>query len=604
MWESADVALGCALSATLPEDKYDNQPLHCPDDASVLVADLRIDNRQDLCGALGIAGGAGLAMADSALLQVAWNRWGEGALDRLVGDFAFAVWEPRRQRLVCARDHFGRRAMHYIEQGPLFAFSSVPKGIHALPGVRREVDRTMMLTRLALLPQARDRSFFQDVKRLPPGHMLVADRNGVDVRPYWKPDTERRVVFSKDCDYVEAFRDIFDQAVRCRLRSCGPVGTALSGGFDSSSVTVTAARLLAPEGQLVTAFTGVPAAGFIEDAARPGEFGNEGPHAASVAALYPNVKHILVPPVHAFPFDLLAPQRMLKDTPGGPPCMAPSANAMESAQQEYKIRTLLGGAAGNLTISYEGLDLLPGLIRRGRWIRWASEAAALGRTGGLRGSDILRQTFRPFIPKALRRRADRIRRLPMHSMVHPGIVASGEILEILQSARRDVGLPEGPDGRKIRAAAFRRVDHSAAGAVDMNGVSYRDPTIDKRLVEFCLAIPEEQFLHHGQTKSLLRRAMAGQLPAMILDERRTGSVGADWYLRVAPYRDRFAEAVERVASSETARELLDVPRMRGLIDSWPRDGWSSQGVAYDYRLALCRGLAAGEFICWVEEGGY
>lgn len=597
------MALGCALDATLPEDQHDCQPLHSSNDASVLVADLRIDNRQELWRDLGIDGDAGRSMADSTLLRAAWNRWGESTMDRLVGSFAFAVWEPRRQRLICVRDHFGRRALHYIEQGSLFAFCSAPKGLHALPGVRRELDRTMIATRLALLPEARDRSYFRGIKRLPPGHMIVVERNSVQVRRYWRLDTERRVTFSRDSEYIENFRDLFDEAVRCRLRSPGPVGSMLSGGFDSSSVTATAARLLAADGQPLTAFTGVPAAGFVENSARPGEFGNEGAHAASVAALYPNLKHILVPPTQACPLDLLAGPRAWKETPGGHPCMMPSADAMADRERAHGMRTVLVGAAGNLTISYDGLHLLPGLIRQGRWIRWAGEAAALAETGELRGGAILRYTFRHFVPKALRRQSDRIRNLPGHSMIHPGFIASGELSGILEAARRDVGLPEGWDGRKRRAAAFRRVDHSAAGGLGINGVNYRDPTIDRRLVEFCLAIPEEQFLHHGQPKALLRRAMAGRLPSLILEERRSGRVGADWYLRVSPYRDRFAESVEHVASSGSASQFLDVPRMRRLIDRWPRDGWSNRSVENDYRLALCRGLAIGEFICWVEEGG-
>jgi asparagine synthase (glutamine-hydrolysing) len=143
---------------------------------------------------------------------------------------------------------------------------------------------------------------------------------------------------------------------------------------------------------------------------------------------------------------------------------------------------------------------------------------------------------------------------------------------------------------------------SAASGMAIAEVDYRDPTIDKRLVEFCLAIPEEQFLRKGVTKSLLRRAMAGRLPDAILEERRKGLVGADWHLRIAPYRDRFAESLARLEASDLARRCLDLGRMRRLIDHWPRDDWHTARVAIDYRVALCRGLAAGEFILWVEEG--
>jgi asparagine synthase (glutamine-hydrolysing) len=87
----------------------------------------------------------------------------------------------------------------------------------------------------------------------------------------------------------------------------------------------------------------------------------------------------------------------------------------------------------------------------------------------------------------------------------------------------------------------------------------------------------------------------------VLNEPRRGLPAADWYLRIAPYREKFAEAVERIGASATARLCLDLPRMRSLIDKWPQDGWTSPQVNADYRLALCRGVGVGQFICRMEE---
>jgi asparagine synthase (glutamine-hydrolysing) len=602
-WSAEGIAVGCALASALPEDTYDRQPLVAGGDSSVLVADLRIDNRADLLRELGICAGASDKMADSSLLQTAWMRWGEDCVGRLIGDFALAIWDPRNRRIICARDHFGRRPLHYIDQGPLFAFASFPKGLYALPNVRPVVDETMIAMRLALLPEAGERSFFRNIHRLPPGHLLVAGRHGVAVRPYWRPDPERRITFSKDTDYVENFRALFDEAVRCRLRSAGPVGSMLSGGFDSGSVSAAAAGLLAEAGKPLTAFTSVPSPASANTAPRQ-RFGNESHHAAAVAAFYPNVKHVLVEPAPACILDLLGEFRLWRDMPESLPAMAPYRHAMAVAIQQQGIRTVLSGAMGNITISYDGLSLLPDLIRRGKWVRWAREAAALKQSNWMRLPGLLGYSFGPFVPRLCRSRFHAIRSLQKHSMIHSAFVSSAGIAEMAEAFDREMRLTSRGHSRHLRAAAFVRRDKGSGNSgASITGVDSRDPTADKRLAEFCLAIPDEQFLRNGQRKYLLRRAFAERLPPMILEERRKGMTGADWHLRVAPYRDRFAEAVERVARSPIAQTCLDIPRMRRLIDRWPRDdGWSASAVVHEYRLGLCRGLSAGDFICWVESG--
>jgi asparagine synthase (glutamine-hydrolysing) len=597
-WSGTGIALGCELAWMLPEDCYDDQPLvaHCDD--SVLVADLRIDNRAELIRELGIC--AGDRIADASLLQAAWLRWGEDCVGHLAGDFAFAIWDSRNRRLICARDHFGHKPFHYVNQGSLFAFASLPRGLYTLPDVRPEIDETMIAIRLALLPEAHDRSFFRNIHRLPPGHLLVADQQGIRVRAYWRPDPERRITYSKDNDYVENFRALFDEAVRCRLRSVGPVGSMLSGGFDSSSVAATAAGLLAGAGKSLTAFTGVPGPG-SSSTAPAGRFADESQHAAAVAGMYPNMKHVLVEPAPACVLDFLAEFRSRRDTPEALLTMAPYRHAMAAATQQQGLKTVLTGGMGNITISYDGLALLPDLIRRGKWGRWAREAAGLKQSRWMHLPTLLRCSFGPFVAHLRGSRSNAANSIRKHSMIHPAFLSSAGVAELLETFERTRQVAW--NSRRIRAVGFARRDGGAGNSGGlMTGMDSRDPTADKRLAEFCLAIPDEQFLRNGQRKYLLRRAFAERLPRIVLEERRKGMTGADWHLRVSPYRHRFAEAVERVAQSPIAQACLDIARMRRAIDRWPRDGWSESAVTSEYRLGLCRALAVGDFICWVESG--
>ena len=605
-WASGGVGLGRALAMTLPEDSYDRQPIHLAD-GSMLVADIRLDNRASLAFELGIEAARQREMADSQVLAAAWERWQEECLTRLAGAFAFAVWDEPSHRLFCARDQMGRRPLYFFSLGPLFAFASLPRGLRVLREVPWTVDETMIAIRLSFLPQTGERTYFDKIRKLPPAHALRVSEGGETVRRYWKPELHRPVEFRRDEDYCEAFREIFDEAVGCRLRARAPVGSMLSGGFDSGSVTASAARMLARESLPLVAFTAVPAPGF-EGADPPDRFGNEAQHAASVAALYPNIRHVLVPPLAVCPLDLMARSRLWTDSPGGHFSMTPYAFAMAEAHRRTEVGVVLTGLHGNMTISYKGLPLLPQLIRGGQWRHWFREAQALRAKAWFGWRGVLANSFGPWMPcwlwHALQSdRSAPFRDVQRYVLLHPRYFRGGEIARLAAELDWDLAYPPPLDGRQARVANLERFDRGAGAAAGLAlcGVDFRDPTIDRRLVEFCLAVPERQYLREGQTRYLLTRAMSGRLSPSVLHERRRGLCGADWYLRVAPYQARFAEAVEQVAQSPVARHCLDVERMRRLAARWPED-WDSLVVRREHGMGLCRAIQAGAFMRAVEEG--
>lgn len=607
VWTTECLGLGRALTMTLPEDSFDQQPVWFGR-GSVLVADVRLDNRADLAEQLGIDSVEERRKADSQILAAAWERWQQDCLSRLVGVFAFAVWDEAAHRLFCARDHMGRRPLYYFAQGPLFAFSSLPSGLRGIPEVPWAVDEKMIAIRIAYLPDTGERTFFESIRKLPPAHCVHVTECGETLRSYWKPDLERRVTFSRDEDYCEALRDVFDESVRCRLRARAPVGSMLSGGFDSGSVTASAARLLAQQGQSLTAFTAVPAPEFGR-AVPADRFGNESEHAASVAALYPNIRHVLVPPAPVCPLDLMARPRYWSDSPGSHFSMLPHAYAMSEAHTKAGVAVVLSGLMGNMTISYRGWSLMAQLIQRGRWRKWYQEAQGLRRSAHYGWPGVLAVSFGAWCPPGLWRalHADHsapLARVTKYLLLNPRYLESGEISKLAAELGWDLSYRPRLDASQSRMEGLMRFDcgAGAVGGLAASGVDHRDPTIDRRLVEFCLAVPEDQYLRQGCTRYLLRRAMADRLSPLVLGEWRRGVCGVDWYLRVAPYQARFADAVERIAGSPTAQRCLDLERMRRLVLEWPAD-WSTEATRLVHGVGLCRAVHIGSFIRWVEEGG-
>src|SRR5262249_40154504 len=129
------------------------------------------------------------------------------------------------------------------------------------PDVPYAPDEERVAEFLALMPEAGTQSFFLGIERVEPGHVVTITANGITSRRHWEPD-RRRIALSSPEDYSEALRDLLDKSVSCRLRGTGDLGAHLSGGFDSGAVVATAARLLAPSGRRITAFTCVPREGY------------------------------------------------------------------------------------------------------------------------------------------------------------------------------------------------------------------------------------------------------------------------------------------------------------------------------------------------------
>jgi asparagine synthase (glutamine-hydrolysing) len=128
------------------------------------------------------------------------------------------------------------------------------------------------------------------------------------------------------------------------------------------------------------------------------------------------------------------------------------------------------------------------------------------------------------------------------------------------------------------------------------GIDHRDPTADRRLIEFCLRIPAEHYLAGGMPRALARRSFAGRLPPEVVGERRRGYQSADWHEQLSVARSQIEEEVERIAACREADEIIDVARLRALVAEWPADGWERPSIQRDYRHVLLNGLAAGHFL--------
>ncbi|MEA3009543.1 MAG: hypothetical protein QOJ91_1235 [Sphingomonadales bacterium] len=588
--------MGRCLYRLLPEDGFDRQPATSGDGRFMLAADLRIDNRDELISSLAIGTSDGSSLSDSALLLRGCLAWGRGILTRMTGDFAFALWDGREHSLLLARDTAGERPLHYRQAGGFFAYATMASPLARLPGTRFDVDEERLAAFVADLPDGGRRSFFEGVGALEPGHCALVTRGRIAVERYWEP-SRRPLHFARREDYGEALREQLDAAVARRLRrSHGRVGSQLSSGLDSSAVTASAALALASTGQRLLAFTSAPREGF-DGPVVAGRIGDESPIAAETARLYPNIDHHIVRPAGLSALKLAEASQRLSGQPVGHVCNNVWWQGIDRRAAEAGVSVMLTGEAGNFTISAGlGVDTLGDLA--GSWRRWWSEARALQRRGEFSWPQMLNASFGSRLPESL---YARLRGRRPQSPLFVAAAWRERMRRQLESAGWETRPPIDSAARRWKFLRMADPGNFRKRSLAEWGVEERDPTNDRRLVEFCFSLPSEALLDKGERRPALRRALEGRLPGAVLDQRLRGQQMPDWYEQIRSDEVRaFARAQ---AESGLAASVVDLDAVNEAAQSWPASGWEERPIIYMYRMHLLRSLAAASFISSARSGG-
>ncbi len=576
--------LGRCLFRRFPEDAFDCQPVQS--ERYLLAGDIRLDNRAELIAALGIDRSSARQWADSQIVMAAWRRWGDALFDRLAGNYAIALWDGAERRLVLARDPFGQCPLHLAFVGDRVVFASMPQALRLVPGVDGSPDLEMLASFVADQPPSGPRSFFRGIERIEPGQAISVSPLGVRRWSHWAPRSAT-LKLKRPKDYVEAYRFYLDQAVESCLRGAGPtVAAHLSGGWDSAAVTATAAIQLAPSRRVI-GFTAAPPTTYTGTLSR-GWTSDESGRAGQVAAVFANLDHRVVRDRGGGPLTLLAGNDRAAGRPTGHVCNNQWWTAINQAASASGATILLTAEMGNHTLSAGGAMQLADLVRSGSPARWLSEARALAAARRLRWSGILDQSFGPFAPFYAKvrpfligaRRSSAAADLlapPLRGAIEPG--ACGQFAPPRDSRAHRLAMLGEQDCGTFRKAALARW-----------GVDERDPTTERRFVEFCLSLPIEALLAEGVARPLARTALSDRLPAEILDNHTRGLQFADWHEHIAP------QEVAALLDGSGAEALLDRGAVDRLIAEWPSDNFNQPATSRIYRRDLLRAVSAASFL--------
>jgi asparagine synthase (glutamine-hydrolysing) len=246
IWIKENVGFGHTLFKTTDESALDCQPLTLDENAWI-VADARIDAREELIAELKAGGETGLSQStctDAELILRAYRCWGRACVEHLLGDFAFGIWDDARQQLFCARDHMGVKPFYYARIGSSIIFSNTLDCIRRHPAVSDRLNDLAIADFLLFgVNQDQSTTCFAEIQRLAPAHSLIWSQNGLHLSRYWSMPIDEPIFYPRPDDYTDRFRELLRQVVGDRLRT-NQVWIFMSGGLDSPTLAACAHDLL------------------------------------------------------------------------------------------------------------------------------------------------------------------------------------------------------------------------------------------------------------------------------------------------------------------------------------------------------------------------
>jgi asparagine synthase (glutamine-hydrolysing) len=248
IWSDGPLGMGHTLLRTTHESKNERQPADL-EGRYWIVSDARLDARKELITELqGAEQNVRSNAPDCDLILHAYAAWGATCIDRLQGDFSFALWDAANRQLFCARDHFGVKPFYYAQLGKIVLCSNTLNCLHRHPAVSTRLN-DLAIADFLLFDMIREpgATSFADIQRLPPAHVLSCESGTISVRRYWTLPVSAPLHYTRPNECVEQFKELLGHAVADRIR-VSDVGVLMSGGLDSPTVAASARWTLARNG--------------------------------------------------------------------------------------------------------------------------------------------------------------------------------------------------------------------------------------------------------------------------------------------------------------------------------------------------------------------
>ncbi|SME32231.1 Asparagine synthetase [glutamine-hydrolyzing] 3 [Bacillus mobilis] len=605
IWRKENAFLGCHAQWITPESVGEQLPFYNYEKQLVITADAIIDNRDELFEKLQVDYADRKNMTDSELILLSYEKWGEAAPKYLVGDFAFMIWDEKKQILFGARDFSGSRTLYFYRSENKFAFCTIIKPLFTLPYVEKTLNEQWIAEFLAIPvnfesvdPQL---TVYKYIEQVPPSHTVLVKDGKVEFSRYYIPTAGKMLNLKSNEEYEEAFREVYQSAVKARLRTHHEVGAHLSGGLDSGSVVSFAAKDLRAENKKLHTFSYVPVEGF-EDWTHKGRIADERPFIQSTVGHVGNIQDYYLELPERSPLSEIddwletmeMPYKFFENTFW-------LSGVYEKASQR-DIGVLLSGQRGNWTVSWGPmLDYQAMLLKKLHWIRFYRELHLYSRNLGVKKArvfEVVRRKAFPFFHQLLSSEEQDV--FPI--IINPEFAKKMNVFDRLKEQNVDITGTSISTAYDMKREQFEKPYYWSINGTYETKLSLRyalwdrDPTNDLRIIQFCLSVPEEQYVQNGLDRSLIRRATKNFLPDKVrLNQRVRGVQGADGVYRMTPFWNEFIEEVQELSIDPIISEFLNVEVIKKAISKICKEPRPEYAFNLDFRI-LMRSLIFYRFI--------
>lgn len=369
-WNDEMIAVGNHILYTTRESLNERLPYFDKESGLCIIADCRIDYRQELIKKLGLSGLDSEIYPDSRLILDSYKLWDKDCVKHLYGDYSFCIWDTKLKELFCARDHFGCRPFYYLKNDSFLVIASVPWILSSVVDGKLLIDDLFIADSLSGIIPKKNQTAFKGILRLEPAHSMVYSQGKLIIRKYWDLNVVHKFTSLTQIEASEGLKSRFIESVQNRIRSMYAIGSELSGGLDSTLVVCIANKLAKKESKELYTFTH----GFSREQQSSNYLGFDEQEYSELVNRFCNISNSLSINGEEGPGAYSALQKYISNT------IQPvnhlyslMSDLLYTEVQNRGIRTLLSGYGGDEGITFSASSILHELFCTGRWIKFVEQ---------------------------------------------------------------------------------------------------------------------------------------------------------------------------------------------------------------------------------------
>jgi len=550
--------------------------------------------------------------SNSKLILALYEQYGQEISKFIDGEFVFVIWDKLKQELFCSRSKTGRIPLYYLDQKESFIFSTVFKTFFCKYDYKISLNDQYIKDFLALKAISNDLdanlTIYDPVKQIPPGYSLLINNGRSRLWQYWKPGKRNEIIFKNDDEYEQALAELLDKVVKKRTNEHNKIGILLSGGFDSGAVAALYCKDLNIENKTMTTFTSIPYKNYQNWLSKRA-IADETPYVKEYKTINPEIDMNFLSCEGRNSYISIDEYIKIFEQP-----YKFSENSfwlVESvkAAGDLNLDMLLTGQMGNSTISWGSFyPYLIYLSKQKQYRELFKEIKYYSTSKDIKMISVLKRHLINRLPLRMKKVLFSLLGKNIFSEFLP---VNREFLNSHEQEKRFKSFNWENDFISVSSSLNQRLRLLRPGAFSHLGAVYSklglkydvlitDPTDDVEIIEFCLNLPENQFVRDGVERRLIKKAMKGYIPDKILNSNVRGKQSADWVQRIKPYWAVIKEELLSIGDYQLEKKYLDRTIIQKNLDML--EGFDFIRGDNVHMMILFRTLIFSRFLRMVEKG--